>query len=218
MKRIILYSLLLLTFVGAKAQNTIDQVLQTIESNNKELQANAQLIQAQKLESRTDNNLPDPTVSYAHQWRADDSKDKLGELIVSQGFDFPTLYASRHKLNKMKAAAYDGEAMVLRQDILLQAKELCLDIIMLRQEQQILQERLHNANELATLYQQRLQAGDANILETNKINLELLNVKTEASLNETTLRNKLQELTALNGNNPLQFDANSYPTDRKSVV
>ena len=28
------------------------------------------------------------------------------------------------------------------------------------------------------------------LIETNKINLELLNVKTEASLNETALRNK----------------------------
>ena len=44
------------------------------------------------------------------------------------------------------------------------------------------------------MYAKRLQTGDANALETNKINLELLNVRTEASLNETALRNKQQEL------------------------
>ncbi len=218
MKRIALYSLMLVAFATAQAQTTIDDVLQSISANNKELQANAQLTEAQKLEARTDNNLPDPTVSYAHQWRADDNKDKLGELIVSQSFDFPTLYASRSKLNKMKSTAYDAQAMAYRQEVLLQAKEVCLDIIMLRQELALLTERLHNANELATLYKQRLQAGDANILETNKINLELLNVKTEASLNATALRNKMQELVALNGNIPLSFDADAYsaivlPTD-----
>jgi len=53
--------------------------------------------------------------------------------------------------------------------------------------------------------------GDANIIETNKINLELLNVKTEASLNETALRNKLQELNTLNGNIPVVFEGNTYP-------
>ena len=50
------------------------------------------------------------------------------------------------------------------------------------------------------------------MIETNKINLELLNVKTEASLNETALRNKLQELNTLNGNIPVVFEENSYPS------
>ena len=63
----------------------------------------------------------------------------------------------------------------------------------------------------AKMYAKRLQTGDANALETNKINLELLNVKTEASLNETALRNKQQELNTLNGNIPVVFEENQYP-------
>ena len=59
-------ALLLLNAGSAQAQNSIEQVLRNIETNNKELQANKQLIQSQKLEARTDNNLPDPTLSYAH--------------------------------------------------------------------------------------------------------------------------------------------------------
>lgn len=61
------------------------------------------------------------------------------------------------------------------------------------------------------MYAKRLQTGDANALETNKINLELLNVKTETSLNETALRNKLQELNTLNGNIPVVFEESTYP-------
>ena len=38
-----------------------------------------------------------------------------------------------------------------------------------------------------------------------------LNVKTEASLNEAALRNKIQELTALNGNIPVVFEDADYP-------
>ena len=48
-----------------------------------------------------------------------------------------------------------------------------------------------------------LETGDANALETNKINLELLNVRTEARMNQTALNNKLKELLVLNGNQPL---------------
>ena len=53
----------------------IDEVLHRIEANNKELQANEQLITSQKLEAKTDNNLPDPTLSYAHLWGAKDKSE-----------------------------------------------------------------------------------------------------------------------------------------------
>lgn len=82
-------ALLLLTAGSAQAQNSIEQVLRNIETNNKELQANKQLIQSQKLEARTDNNLPDPTLSYAHLWGSKDKSETIGELVVSQSFDFP---------------------------------------------------------------------------------------------------------------------------------
>ena len=216
MKRIIiigsLVSCALLTLTGeVQAQSGIEQVLKNIEANNKELQANAQLITSQKLEAKTDNNLPDPTLSYAHLWGAKDKNETIGELVVSQSFDFPSLYATRNKLNRLKAGAFDSQADVFRQEKLLLAKEVCLDIIMLRQQKHILEERLRNAEELAKMYAKRLQTGDANALETNKINLELLNVKTETSLNETALRNKLQELNTLNGNIPVVFEENTYP-------
>lgn len=215
MKRLTISSIItaaLLALTGeVQAQNSIEQVLKNIETNNKELQANGQLINSQKLEAKTDNNLPDPTLSYAHLWGSKDKNETIGELVVSQSFDFPSLYATRNKLNRLKAGAYDSQAEVFRQDKLLQAKELCLDIIMLRQQKQILEERLRNAEELSKMYAKRLQTGDANALETNKINLELLNVKTEASLNETALRNKLQELNTLNGNTPVVFEESQYP-------
>ena len=182
MKRIIiigsLVSCALLALTGeVQAQSGIEQVLKNIEANNKELQANAQLITSQKLEAKTDNNLPDPTLSYAHLWGAKDKNETIGELVVSQSFDFPSLYATRNKLNRLKAGAFDSQADVFRQEKLLLAKEVCLDIIMLRQQKHILEERLRNAEELAKMYAKRLQTGDANALETNKINLELLNVK-----------------------------------------
>ena len=216
MKQIIiigsLVSCALLTLTGeVQAQSGIEQVLKNIEANNKELQANAQLITSQKLEAKTDNNLPDPTLSYAHLWGAKDKNETIGELVVSQSFDFPSLYATRNKLNRLKAGAFDSQADVFRQEKLLLAKEVCLDIIMLRQQKHILEERLRNAEELAKMYAKRLQTGDANALETNKINLELLNVKTETSLNETALRNKLQELNTLNGNIPVVFEESTYP-------
>ena len=199
MKKILILSSFLFFLAETSAQTSgIDAILRQIEANNKELQANAQLISSQKLENKTDNNLPDPTLSYAHLWDSKESDKTVGELVVAQSFDFPTLYATRGKMNRL-----DAQATAFRQQILLQAKEVCLDIIMLQQQQALLDERLKNAEELSALYAQRLEAGDANVLETNKINLELLNVRTESRLNRTALGNKLKALMALNGDQPL---------------
>ena len=163
MKRITILAATLFALSGLQAQTGIDGVLRNIETNNKELQANAQLIASQKLETRTDNNLPDPTLSYAHLWNNKDKNNTIGELVVSQSFDFPSLYATRNQLNRLKAGAFDGQKSVFRQGILLQAKDVCLDIIMLRKQQQILTERLRNAEELSAMYAKRLQTGDANV-------------------------------------------------------
>ena len=200
----ILIAAALLSCIGMRAQNTgIDSVLRQIEANNKELQANAQLISSQKLENKTENNLPDPTLSYAHLWDSKNSSETVGEMVVSQSFDFPTLYVTRGKMNRLKTGALDAQAATVRQQILLQAKEVCLDIIMLQHQQELLDARLKNAEELAAMYAKRLATGDANALETNKINLELLNVRTESRTNSTALNNKIKELLVLNGNRPL---------------
>ena len=202
-KRFFIFSAAILAFAGMSAQTSgIDAVLQQIEANNKELQANSHLISSQKLENKTNNNLPDPTLSYAHLWDSKNSDETVGEMVISQSFDFPTLYATRGKMNRLKTNALDAQATAFRQQILLQAKEVCLDIIMLQRQQALLDERLKNAEELSAMYTRRLETGDANALETNKINLELLNVRTEARMNQTALNNKLKELLVLNGNQP----------------
>ena len=58
MKKILITIALCLP-MGMQAQS-IEKVLQSIEQNNKELQSQAQLSNAQKMENRTGNNLSDP--------------------------------------------------------------------------------------------------------------------------------------------------------------
>ena len=199
MKRILIFSFItFFLYAGMCAQSVgIDEVLHRIEANNKELQANAQLITSQKLENKSENNLPDPTLSYAHLWGSEDKSETIGELVVSQSFDFPTLYATRGKVNRLRTGALDAQSAAFRQQLLLQAKELCFDIIMLQHQQVILNERMKQAEELSAYYKKRLETGDANVLETNKINLEF-------RTNQTALDNAWKSLLALNGDQSLQ--------------
>lgn len=211
MKRNIILVGMFFVLVSAKAQTSgIDYVLKSIEENNKELRANEHLTVSKKLEAKTNNNLPDPSINYSYQFGHPQELGKSGELTVTQGFDFPTLYGSRSQLNKLKATSFDYQFDSFRRQLLLAAKEACIDLIQLNKQRALLNERLRNAQLLSEVYVRRLETGDANALETNKINLELMNVKTEATMNEGARQSKLQELIAMNGNVPLEFDETEY--------
>lgn len=196
--------------IGVQAQN-IDRVLQSIGQNNKELQSQAQLSEAEKMENRTENNLPDPTVSYSSFYKNGAGPGHGTELVATQGFDFPTQYVTRNRQATLENQAIDLRRQAMRRDILLQAKQLCLDLIRLNQERALMDLRLKNAEELEALYAKRLESGDANILEMNKIKMERMNVQTEVAQNRASHRTALQSLLTMNGNLPLEFADNTYP-------
>ena len=210
MKRFILTIALVSSAMVAGAQTSIEEVLRSIETNNKELQANRQMVTAQKLEAKLDNNLPDPSVSYTHQYGNKEGMGIQGELVASQSFDFPTVYVQKNKLSKAKGEGFDRQSAEIRQQILLQAKEVCLDLVLLNQQKNLLDIRRQNAEQLSALYETRLQNGDANVLEVNKINLELLNAKNEARMNEAARMAKLHELAMLNGGIEINFTDTAY--------
>ena len=209
MKKLIL-SIALCFPIGMQAQS-IEQVLQSIEQNNKELQSQAQLSKAQKMENRTENNLPDPTLTYSSFYKNGAGPGHGTEFVATQGFDFPTQYITRNRQATLENEAVDIRQQAARRDILLQAKLLCLDLIQLNQLNELMQIRMKNANDLQAMYEKRLLTGDANALEVNKVKMETMNVKTEVAQNNAAHRTALQTLLAMNGNLPLEFSATTYP-------
>ena len=115
----------------------------------------------------------------------------------------------------MANEALDKQQQAIRRDILLKAKTLCLDLVLLNQEKALMDIRKQNADELEALYAKRLEAGDANILEVNKIKMERMNVLTEVAQNAAAHRSALQSLLAMNGNMPLEFADTQYPEVRE---
>lgn len=195
--------------IGMQAQS-IDLVLQSIEQNNKELQSQVQLFKAQKMENRTENNLSDPNVSYSSFYRNGPGRGHGTETVISQDFDFPTQYITRNRQATLANEAIDFQQQAVRRDILLQAKQICLDLVLLNQVNELMQIRLKNANELQAMYEKRLLTGDANALEVNKVKMETMNVKAEVAQNNAAHRAALQTLLAMNGNEPLEFADQVY--------
>lgn len=200
-----------LFFAGVLQAQGIGDILRSIEQNNKELQAQQQMTEAAKMEVQTQNSLSDPTVEYSPFFAKEVDGVASSELVVSQEFDFPTLYAARRQSGKLQQEVLDKQQLAVRRTILLNAKNLCLDLIRLNQERALLEERRKNADELLALFEKRLTEGDAGILEVNKIKMERMNVQTEVTQNNAAHRTALQSLLAMNGNLPLEFTADTYP-------
>ena len=212
MKKIFLTVALFCGLAGLHAQTgSIERVLKSIEQNNRELQAGEQNTRAEKLDVRNENNLEDPSVSYSRKFGEQDGVSPEIELEVTQGIDFPTLYAQRRQYGKLQGRALDLQQAVLRRDILLRAKELCLDLIRLNQLKALYGQRLKNAEELNALFDERFEKGDVNILEVNKVKMELMNLRATVAENDAAYRTALQNLLAMNGNMPLEFDETVYP-------
>ena len=195
------YNILLLLTVAcgslrAQSMESIDSVLAAVERNNLELRALQQNNEASRLEIQAQNNLQqDLSVSYSPFFTRGYDGVASSELVVSMGFDFPSQYISRGKSGKLQNEALDMQYALQRRDILLQAQLLCLDLVRLNQEKELL----------------------ANIIEVNKVKMERMNVRTLAAQNEAARQNTLQTLRAMNGNIPVELLTAQYPAAAEVV-
>ncbi|WP_273388855.1 TolC family protein [Barnesiella viscericola] len=202
-----------LTLSGAGAQNNMADILSCIEANNPQLKAGAQMVLSQKAEVSSQNSLADPTFELEHLWGAQNAGDRKYDITVLQSFDFPSLYVQRNRVGNLKRSLYDGQQTLLRQQVLLQAKELCLRIVYLNRSIELSDKRLAAADELARLYRGKLESGDAAILDVNKIEIEQLNVTTANARLRNELATCLAQLRALNGGESLDVELSTltYP-------
>lgn len=195
----------------SNSEEWISQVLTTVNTSNPKIKAEKALIERDLAAASAEFNLADPTINYAHLWGQDNAHDMVGELVVSQEFDLPNVYVKQNQLMKQRRASATSQLSAKRQAILLEAKELCLDIIWRNKMQVLLEQRFRNAQRIKTSYEKRLKAGDGNIIEQNKIEIELLDTSVEMQENEQALAEAIRALQLLADNEPLGRFPNEYP-------
>lgn len=210
MKKIILAAMAFAAVVSAKAQD-INAVLKSVEQNNMELKALLKGNEAADIENKSQNTLEDLSIEYSPFFQSETSGIASSELVITQGFDFPTLYGARKKAGQLQRNVLDMQYQTARRDILVNAKKLCLDIINYNKQKQLLQERRKNADELLAMFELKFKNGDATSLELNKIKLDRMNLETELVQADTKHANVMQQLQALNGGQPIEVNMTEYP-------
>lgn len=211
MKRYLIATIVAFSTYSIALADNIGDVLKQVAVNNLTLQALAHDNQANVLDIKASNSIGGPSVEYSPFFTKGYSGVAESELVVSQEIDFPTKYAARNKQAKMQHTVGEQLLAKQRRDILLQAQLLCIDLIRLNQTLSMLHERLANSETLLQMYQKRMDAGDANALELNKVKLDCMEVRTlvnEAQGERTSL---LQQLKQLNGGKPIDVTDTVLP-------
>lgn len=215
MKRYIIIIAGLLAGASVMAQSPIDAILSDVAANNSSIKAVEQEAVATQTELSAENSLENPTFEFEYLWAEKQvpggNKYAFG---IMQGFDFPTLYAQRRKLINAQNELGTSQVDYTRRNVLLEARELCIKIVYLNKQIAIVEERVEIANALANSYQQRLQAGDVNQLDVNKIVIERLSQSSRLKMLYGELEAAKAALTACNGGVTLATDLSTlaqYP-------
>lgn len=199
MKKVLSIIFVILAVTDMGLAQGLTPLLSAIEQNNLQLKAarmtNASLMTA----SRAENRLGDTSVEYSPFYQSGVDGTSSSELIVSQELDFPTLYAARSKANDLQAKELDWQYRILRRDILLEAKQLGIELCQNMQIQSLLQLRMATADSLLQAFEKRLSLGDASLLDINRIKMDRMSVSAEYIKNEARRTSLLADLQRLNG-------------------
>jgi outer membrane protein, heavy metal efflux system len=211
MKHSVNFYLIVLCAVVTSAQNNIENILGSVLKNNKSLVANSQLVSARKLEYKTGITPDDPRVDYDYLIGSPAGAGNQTDFSITQAIDFPTTYPAKKHMSDRMIERSELEYVALRQSILFDAKMSCFSIIYLNKRQAELSRRVTQVNQLFMGYQTKMKNGEATILEVNKAQLMLLNLRTESALNESEIKRTRAKLTELNGGIATNLTDTLYP-------
>jgi outer membrane protein TolC len=212
MHKILITAALMMLCCGAAAQNSIPQVLRQIEKNNLSLATARSQFEAEKLEALRGNSLSDPEVEFNYLWGSPTDIGKAGEVTAVEEFDFPTVYAARGKLAKIKSKQYASEYDLKRQEVLFEAETVCIDIIALRKQRQILDRREKTIEQMAEATRQQVALGEAETLTAATVGIELIGIKSELKRIDIALTDNMSKLEALNGGAEVTFTDSEFPS------
>lgn len=208
-KYIILIYVLILSW-GVNAQDSFQQVLRNIESNNTTLKALQEQTKADKISNKTALNLENPEVGVGYLWGSPTGEGNRKDLSITQSFDFPTAYRYRSQVvagqNTQADLAYRQQA----KEILQEARAFCVELVYQTKVYEELIERVKFARELREAYQIRFDKGDINIIEYNKTKLNLLNEEKALQICEVEIATLRAELERMNGGEPLMDVLDTY--------
>jgi outer membrane protein TolC len=194
----------------AAAQDAVERILTEVEAHNPTLGALREAVKAQKLANRTGIAPENPAVALNYLWGTPGSIGNRTDVSVSQTVDMATLLGIKAKIADAQDSRDEWQYRAGRMAILLEAKQLCIDLIYFNALHGEVAVRLEHAGALADAYDRRLERGDVSRLEYNKAQLNLVTAGGESERVRMARNELLAELRRLNGGHEVALDADRF--------
>ena len=207
--------MVLLASISLNAQSSVETALKAIEENNNTLKALKETTKSQKLENKTGIYLSNPEVGFNYLWGNPSTIGNRTDFSISQAFDIPTITGMKNKIADERNSLAEWQYKAERMNILLEAKQYCIELIYFNALKKELDIRLQHAQTIASGYQNRLNSGDANILEYNKAQLSLSATTGEIARIDVERNALLSQLKRLKGGLDIVMD--DYQFNQKQL-
>lgn len=198
----------------APAQN-FDTLLNKVVSNNTELMSSVAATHSELLSLKSENNLPDPEVELEYQWGRHEVGDKF-DVNVTQGFDWPGVYAARGKANKIasEAMSYLNRSNYI--DKRLEIKQTLIDIVNVKKNMAVVKGRLVLMDTMIEKYTTGVNNGELTILDLRKLKIEKIRLNESMAALESEFALLKSTLEVQNGGkncDDIIASIDNYPDD-----
>ena len=210
-KTILIISLLFLS-TNIFSQS-FDEILKTIEENNKDIQAGKKYVESKIFDYRKDNLPEGPEIVYGYFPDNTTTSGTKQVFEISQSFQMPCYYRNHKVQSDLMINQEAIYHLIQKQNILGKAKYLLIEYVYLKKKNVIMDNRLKFAEDTHNAYLVRLEVGEANKLEVNKSRLHLIKVKKDKEEIWSNIIATREKLKALNGGTELEITIDGYPSE-----
>lgn len=189
---------------GFSQSSTIEKLLEEIEQNNTELKGYQSYINSQKLENKSTNNLPDPQFSGFYLPFGKKTTGDYTEFQISQSFEYPTVYAARDKWNLSKTEQLESAFAKRRQELLLKAKNILIELAFFQKQRAIESERRTQSKRVFDQIQELFDSEQVGILDLNKAKIAWMQEQFIVEQIDSDIQIEMSKLKTLNGGNPIE--------------
>lgn len=184
---------------AVQAATPFDEAVDMLVANNLTVKAEALRGTAEVENILSENQLSGPEAEFGRVWGSNSEVGNKWSLSVSQGFDWPGVYAARRRA----ASHADRASQLLRESAMLdartQARQLLVDVIHLRQLINMQDSLASLSDRLLGYYKTAVEEGTETRLDYNKTVIEHISIHRQLHEYEMQWSELLSQLATFNG-------------------
>jgi len=212
MKRKFIFTLTLALLIQSFAwTQEADSLMKLVLDNNRSLLVAREASRTAILRAGSGNTPPDPEFELGYLFGNPDQIGNKVNILVRQQIDFPTAYAHRSKLKKIRRTRAELEYLLVRQEVLSEARQLRIRQIHLNQLSRLLNQRLQQALLIRSDVAEMLEAGEVGLLQYNQANLMVASIESEFEEVQSDLENNRLALLEMTGGQDLEIRDTLFP-------